>query len=359
MIQRKYFYPISLVVLFVASWTTGWFWLARVIENDLEDYAARRAADPIAVSWNNVTVSGYPTQFLVNLTKPHGTWGRAEGEVLWSGPATTLRFFADFGRTISFKSPGTHKFLASGQYSNSKNRALTAAGDKINGQIGFDSDGRLTSLRGEATRLELLLGKKPLATVSNGSFDWSLANTDADTNAIHPDPIGQSMALALYGTSLTTSRLYPYLTETLGPKIAELTGELSIRGALDGKALTQAELERWRDAGGTLELNDLVLIWGPLHIAGSGALALDRDLQPVGALTADIAGLDQLLDLFELAGHIRTQQAAIARIILSILTRAPTDADNTKARIPVTIQNRQLSIGPVPLLRLPAITWGD
>ena len=94
-----------------------------------------------------------------------------------------------------------------------------------------------------------------------------------------------------------------------------------------------------------------------MRIAGAGTLALDDALQPVGSFTAEIVGLDRLLDLLERAGQIGPQQAAIARIALAVLTRAPADGGPAQARVPVTVQDRRLSIGPVTLLRLPLVTW--
>ena len=84
---------------------------------------------------------------------------------------------------------------------------------------------------------------------------------------------------------------------------------------------------------------------------------MDDALQPVGAFTAQIAGLDRLIDLLEKSGQMRRQQAAIARIALAVLTRAPANGGPPQARVPVSIQNRQLSIGPIPVLRLPVIAW--
>lgn len=355
MIQRKYLYPVALVVVLIAIWTAGWFWLARVIESGLEDYAARQAGNPAQVSWDGVAVSGYPNRLFTHITKPRGTWAGPDGEIAWAGPATTLKFFTDFGRTVAFRSPGAHQFLVAGPLAGDSVRALAATGDRVAGQMGFDGSGRVTSLRGEATKLDLQLDGQPLTTLDTAAFDWTLA--DGDANALHPDPAGQSLTFALSGASLVTNRLDPDLVDTLGRKLDRLAGEVAIRGALDAENLSSDEIARWRDAGGTLDLNDFVLMWGPLRIAGSGTLAADGALQPVGALSARISGLDRLLDLLERAGQIRPQQAAIARIALAVLTRAPADGGPAEARVPVTIQDRQLSIGPIPLLRLPAIAW--
>jgi hypothetical protein len=157
--------------------------------------------------------------------------------------------------------------------------------------------------------------------------------------------------------SLLTAGLDPNVVGTLGRKLDRVAGQLSVRGALNPTDLSPDGLTRWKDAGGTLEITDFSLVWGPLQIAGDGTLAVDGALQPVGAFTAQIAGLDRLVNLLEKTGRMRAQQAAIARIALAVLTRAPANGGSPQARVPVSIQNRQLSIGPIPLLRLPVINW--
>ena len=84
---------------------------------------------------------------------------------------------------------------------------------------------------------------------------------------------------------------------------------------------------------------------------------LFRSLQPVGAFSARISGLDKLIDLLEQRGQVGKQQAAIARIAMAVLNRSPANGGPPEARVPVTIQDRVVSIGPVPLVQLDPIVW--
>ena len=358
MIQRKYLIPVGIVALLVAVWTLGWFWFAREIQTGLQDFTDRNADNPVSMSWESVRVDGYPTRLNTHIAQPHGTWSGPDGDVAWAGADAILGFFTDGGRTVSFRAPGTHDFNLR---SNGAERRMVASSEKLGGRINFDGKGQVLGLRGLATRLDIAVDGQLATTLDRAAFDWSQAGNrvgdPANSDGIHPVSDGQTLIFSLSGVSLVAANLDANLAETLGRKLDQLAGQLSVRGTLDPTDLSPGGLARWRDAGGTLELADFTLVWGPLRIAGDGTLAVDDALQPVGAFTAQIAGLDRLIDLLEKSGQMRRQQAAIARIALAVLPRAPANGGPPQARVPVSIQNRQLSIGPIPVLRLPVIAW--
>lgn len=364
MIQRKYLFPAGVVLLLVAVWTLGWFWLARVIDTGLQDYAEAQTGDPVSLSWDSVRVTGYPNRLYTHLTRPRGAWSGPDGTITWAGPDTTLKFFTDLGRTVSFVAPGEHVFIlragpaVSGTGpGGATERRLDTVNEDLSGRMDFDGNGALIGLRGMAELLEIARDGEALTTLDTAAFDWARSFDDATPDGLNPDPGGQTLAFSLGGVSLRSGDLDPSLVDTLGRNLARVAGRIAVRGNLEPGNLSPAGLTRWRDAGGTLELSDFALVWGPLQIAGSGTLAVDDALQPVGAFSARIAGLDRLIDLLERTGRMRPQQAAIARIALAVLTRAPASGGPAEARVPVSIQDRQLSVGPVPLLRLPPIDW--
>ncbi|MDA0785803.1 MAG: DUF2125 domain-containing protein [Proteobacteria bacterium] len=358
MIQRKYLIPIGVVALLVTVWTLGWFWFAREIQTGLQAFAGQQDGRPVIVTWDGVRVSGYPNRLNTHITRPRGTWSGPDGNITWTGADTILGFFKDGGRTVSFRAPGAHDFTLR---SAGSEHSMSAVSEGFGGRLVFDGKGQATALRGLATGLNVAIDDKSATMLDRAAFDWSqtLGGTDASNTAdgLHPDSVGQSLTFSLSGVSLVTAQLDPILVETLGRELDRLAGQLSVRGALDPTDLSPDSLTRWRDAGGTLELANFSLVWGPLQIFGDGTLAVDDALQPVGAFTAQIAGIDRLINLLEQTGRMRPQQAAIARIALAVLTRAPANGGPPQARVPVSVQNRQLSIGPIPLLQLPVIDW--
>ena len=72
-------------------------------------------------------------------------------------------------------------------------------------------------------------------------------------------------------------------------------------------------------------------------------------------ISPQAAGANALV-AFPLA-MLAAAMAALGVGALAVLTRAPANGGPPQARVPVSIQNRQLSIGPIPVLRLPVIAW--
>ena len=96
-----------------------------------------------------------------------------------------------------------------------------------------------------------------------------------------------AVAFALRAKAMT---LPSGMVHPLGSHIASL----AVDGALNGPVppgRTPAELAAaWRDGGGSLEIRHLALVWGPLDLTGSATLALDEQLQPMGAASARVVG---------------------------------------------------------------------
>ena len=112
----------------------------------------------------------------------------------------------------------------------------------------------------------------------------------------------------------------------------------------------------WRDGGGTLELQALRVLWGNIDLRANATLALDRDMQPEGAGTAELSGADTLIDMLIQSGALKPEQGGGIKQTLGLLSQTTSDGRRVVA-VPVTLQARRLSIGPVPVAELPVIPW--
>ena len=112
----------------------------------------------------------------------------------------------------------------------------------------------------------------------------------------------------------------------------------------------------WRDAGGALEVTSLGLSYGPLNMLGDGTVALDRDGQPEGAFTAHLTGFPEAIDAFRKAGLMTRRDADTAQVVLGLLARGPLGGPRT-LDVPLTLQDRTVSLGPVALFRLKPVDW--
>ena len=132
---------------------------------------------------------------------------------------------------------------------------------------------------------------------------------------------------------------------------AALTGPVPPSGALSGRA------EAWRDGGGTLELRSASLQWGPVSGVAAATLALDENLQPMGAGTLRLVGAAEALDALAEAGMIGRRAAATARAMLPLLSRPVAGGAAAEVDVPLTIEARTLAVARIPVVRMLPLQW--
>ena len=266
------------------------------------------------------------------ITGPHAGWD-------WRGPTlvATSRPWNLNNPEINF--PGRHRISVMREGA-SQEFTLTA-GEAI-GQIETQA-GRLFHIAIKLTQVEFV--------ANNGQKTTG----DALSFRVAPDSPEPSIAIALAGVIMPDG-----LHAVLGRNIAALDSEFKLSGGAALKPSSRlrlsAALGDWRDSGGTLDIKRLHLDWGGMKFDGDGTLALDADLQPVGAMKARIKGYRELVDGLVRARQIRERDADMAKFVLNMVARATPGGENT-VTVPVTIQDRRLFIGPASLMNLPRIDW--
>lgn len=167
------------------------------------------------------------------------------------------------------------------------------------------------------------------------------------------DAGGVSYRLRLDATGITPPAA---LGLPVAPRIDHAAIELHLKGTLAPQPWPDA-LGAWRDAGGIVELPAVVIRYGPLAAQGSGTLALDRAHQPIGAMRLDVRGLPAALAALSARGLIEPRLAgALAGVLGASAADGGGGTDATVA-IPITLQDRVLAVGPLPIARLPALVW--
>ena len=97
--------------------------------------------------------------------------------------------------------------------------------------------------------------------------------------------------------------------------------------------------------------------WGPLAAAGDGTITFDQDMQPLAAGTLRVAGLGETLDLLSNAGLIATGQATIAQVMFGAVAQPPAGGGRPQVKLPLTVQDGFVYIGPIKLAPLPPLDW--
>jgi hypothetical protein len=167
-------------------------------------------------------------------------------------------------------------------------------------------------------------------------------------------PAGAATMLA--GLDLQASELD--LPDTRRWPLGARIGRMRLRADLASPPLAgrdaQDQARVWRDGGGSLAVQELVLRWGPLSADASATLGLDQRLQPEGTGQARLSGYDAALDALAGGGAISSGLAATAKAVLGLM--APGGGTGPLA-LPFTLQNSTLSVGKIPVVRLSDVVW--
>ncbi len=291
----------------------------------------------------DVDVGGYPLSFTIRAANVSLAWPNGfgfTGQALkvvarpWSPHKLNIDATGGFAFTLP---PGTVR------------PALTLAGETLRGRVAFGDEPipmsvSLTADTVSASRTAVAGEAGRELTVATVSFTGERPPTPPTA----PSAAAYDFALRLLDLSAVAMEDIP-----LGGEIQELSGHVKLMGPPPATADADG-LRGWRDAGGTIDLDNLLLRWGPLRLAGSGTAALDEQMQPEGAFTAHLSGVDAAVDAVAAAGWIKPNAAGLAKLALGLASRPGPDGKPV-VDTPLTVQNRRISLGPVKIGEVPEL----
>jgi hypothetical protein len=327
------------LVIGIGAYSAFWWIAAGKIKEGANAWQEAAKAQKIDASWQTMRVTGYPLSFRLELTDA----GVKDGA---TNPVTELQAPT---LTASQWPWNFHHFWLAAPDGLSATAGPPAtplarlSADRADGAVALAGDGTTTIW------LSLYQTRETTAGMPLGAqtvHAWAIAPPGAP--AAHQDA-GLAVALDAHNLSL------PITPPGFGQTVEDLGFGLTLTGAFPLGPLRQAAAA-WRDGGGTLELDHLHLRWGDMEITGSGTLALDNDLQPVGGFSGGVSGFDQLLSALVATGRIKGSDARVARLALAMLAKAGPDG-RPEISTSLTIQNGEMYLGPAKLGPAPRIDW--
>jgi len=330
---------VVLLLVLLGGYSAYWLVVARWVTDGIAAWAQTERAERVDAVWERIGVAGFPFVCRVELESAVLRDGR-----LTPSPELRIPTLSASARPWDITSwrlmapAGLSALLAGGGERPPLKLAVhTAAGvliaDREAGASLWLNLADVSAEGGEAV---------PIAS--------------ADAWVILPAKPPRSHVDPALGVALDLRRVQlPGTTSVLNDTIDELAFGITVKGAVPSGKLAQAVAE-WRDAGGTVELNNLHLNWGGVGATASGTIALDRELQPIGGFSGTIAGYDQILTGLVQSGRMRAADAGLARLALAMLAKAGPDG-RPEIKTAFTIQNGQMFLGPAKLGKAPRIAW--
>ena len=323
-----------------------WLYGASALDEGIERWAAERRAEGWRVAFGTKRAAGFPFRLVQRIGGP--SLARIIGGKTrrWRGPEIEVEFVPWRPDEIRLRFPGTHHIDLD---TAGRARTLTLDVASAGAVIRRDSGGAARTLTLDLTALTV---RRP-GKGSPAGVERLTVTIETAPRAASGDDRGASARLMVKLGGLT---LPAGSRPALGHRIASLALDAAVMGRLAAGPLRET-LAAWRDAGGTIELTRFSMVWSDLALDADGTLALDAEMQPMGAMTVRITGFRQAVDALVAAGMLRPHEAITAKIVLGLLATTPPGGGPPRITAPLTVQDGGLYVGPVKMLRLPRIRW--
>jgi len=321
------------------AYTAYWFAIAGRIEAGVVDWAQSQRADRIEVSWQKIQVSGFPVAFRVYL----GSAMLRDGAVTPS-PEVHIPVLSGSARPWNFddwRLAAPEGLTADLGPANGRAAASLRA-HTTDGAVSIDTDGSW----------KLWLTMRDVAVEAGERVQ--INSVRAIIRAPPRPSRGDSEPVLALAVDASRIKL-PGPIGPLGDTIDKLDFGATVKGVIPSGKLAAAAAA-WRDAGGTIQLDNLSINWGALRATATGTIALDQELQAIGGFSGAVQGYDQILTALAQNGQIRATDAGLARIALTMLAKTGPDG-KPEIRTVFTIQNGQMFLGPAKLGKVPRLTW--
>lgn len=335
----------AVLALAVLGYATLWAGTALQLRSEVLDWIAARQAEGYRVAYSRIGISGFPIVARVRVKAP--------------------ALAAPDGRALSWSWVGGQAVVEVNPLR--RNAAVVRLlGEAI---VSINVEGKLRTYRGGADEMTVTLRRALGAGAGTLSIRNLVMNAEEPGDAIEIERLFASAEPSERRLSSSPARAHAVMVEgadielprqmdlPLGQSVAHLSVRALVAGAFVPTGEFPAALARWRNSGGMAEVSHLSLSYGPLFLEGSGTASLDAEMQPAGTFVARIQGFQQALSALAGRGMIEEQAAANASIALAILGQPSADGGPASMSVPLTLQDRRLSVGPLPLMVVPLIEW--
>ena len=333
----------AIILVLVTGYAVYWHQVARIFDQNLAAWPEQWRAQGYQINVGRSEIHGFPwllrsaiDQFEMRSPPGPQSWAlsKQHGAVTLTGePWRPLGFGIELSREQSWlMTDGAGRDVLR-LHSNWGNGDVKLGFDGrlkliwLQGQLAVESPA-LPSIQIKEMRGRLALDDENLKDEQAADINAMLSLTDVDIDLPQESPLGNHV-----------SKL--------------IAAGFVIGGIPPGSP--RESLSRWRDNGGVAEVTRLEINWGPLAVTADATIALDQQLQPLIAGTATVRGYNQAIDAL-LAGDLISQaQGTTARVALAAI--AQTDDDGNKVKLPITVQDGFLFLGPLKVAAVPRIAW--
>lgn len=336
----------AVIALVLIAYGTLWVVASLNLRDGVLNWVAAREAEGYRIDYATLNLGGFPLAARVTVLEPVVTApaGRTLGWS-WAGDRAALEVnpFRYNGLTLRLAGEEALSINIGG-----KLKTYRGGADEVT----FRTIGRSSPRSGELTVRGLTM------TADQPGDGIVLERLTASGTTREPVSAGSNVIeLLAIQVDVGGVTLPQQLQLPLGNRIEQVTVDATIEGLSNDFTRPLDALGRWRDAGGVVDVARLGIHYGELKLSGVGTLSIDDALQPAGAFNARVEGFQQTITALTNRGFIEPKVATRARMATAVLSRRDGDGAPPSLQLPLTVRDRILSVGPLPLLKIPEIEW--
>ena len=335
-----------LAALLAAGWTGIWYGLSGRLADRVMDWERQQRAQGWTITHGAPRRTGWPMAAGVTLPGIAIAGGAQSlpGGVVWQAGSLKLAVDIRHLDKLYFSVNGRQTLRIASE------PAIPFQATKFAGEMAFAEGNRPGLVQLHASALIAAF-----ATPDGRPEPITVAALDAAmTTDVTANTNGNAVVLAATMTGLD---LPPHLLPAPLRHLTSLSFDTALSGPIavsvpvgNHAPAASASATDWRDAGGILALRAFHLEAGPLTLDGQGRFQLDAFLRPEGSVDVRATGVDVMTEALTRSGTLTRPAARAIEAVLGLMMRpAGTDVLD----VPVRLRGGVVSLGAIPLLRLP------
>lgn len=330
------------LVVMALSYSGYWYYISYYIDDYISEIKDDLRDEGIRMNYDDLSIKGFPYRFSLNFKTLNLSAMQGRHSVNWTSDASELiiqpwnpthGILLTQKSTISFGSMAAKK----------QTITLSPASSKISVRFGA---GALQQVSMVFDAVQMKTAKENTFYANSLGFHIRMPETGPSLKPLEVndlvEPALANVALLLRGFGKTDSN-------TKGDVDLSFTPRGQVTPKLEANAL-----ERWRNLGGTIDLDTLKILWNAKTMIADGSLTIDENFYPLGAMTLKVPDADPLRNFLKDMGWATRGEAN--EISTWVNVWGSKNMKNGLVNIPIMIQDGFVSVAGATLGRLEPIT---
>jgi hypothetical protein len=267
---------VAMAVL-AALYSGGWFFLSYHLHANIEVWIEQQKQNGTQIQFSAMNRSGFPLAVNVQLIQPNITANRKQATYIWRGEQAVVTM-------VPWQLRNIHVDLSGPQFVLINKNSVSTVWKGMAKTLSADMRLMSTKKKVVALNIENIIMNSGSTQSNQKSQTVKLHRGQLVLTQSRPQKPSEKTPTLSLAADLNEFEVPKSLPMPLGHRFSKLTLRASVLGPLP-KRINARSLLAWRDAGGTIEVERLRMEHGPLQLYSNGAVAVDENLQPVGAFT--------------------------------------------------------------------------